>query len=463
MAIKDQLVAVWELNEASGDAIDVHSTLDLTDTNTVGASATAPSALSGSRDFEATNSEYFTLADAAALSCSTDTGIYVTAWVNFESKPSGAAIFGKGNTNASAQVEYFLLYEGGGTDRFRFYVGNGSTFQAVSANSLGSPSTSTWYFVEAWHDPAANQIGIRVNRGTATTASWSSGTWDGTRSSNIGRDPDLGYYFDGLIAQVALWFDRMVDSGDLDTIYASGNGYPYSSWDAAGGTTHTKTYTESLGHVDAYARVSTANRDVDESCGLANAFARLSNANRAISDTAGASDAVARVATANRNLTDVTGLAEAFARLSNANRATTDTVGVTDASARTSTANRATTDTLGVADAFARIAHAFRDFDDVLGLADAVTVVHVPFGAFALYVAEALGASDSYARRADAARGLTESCGLIDAYARVSHANRAYTDVLGLAQAVSVVIAGGIVIGTVAALGIGPLYIFPDV
>ena len=53
----------------------------LTDTNTVGATT---GKVSGARDFELSNSEYFTIADNAALSVG-DVAFTVAAWVNLES------------------------------------------------------------------------------------------------------------------------------------------------------------------------------------------------------------------------------------------------------------------------------------------------------------------------------------------------------------------------------------------
>ena len=91
MALTDNLISVWEMDEASGDAIDAHGSNDLTDTNTVAAAA---GKINGARDFETGNSECFLLADNTDLSMG-DIDFSITAWVQLESKTADRSIVGK--------------------------------------------------------------------------------------------------------------------------------------------------------------------------------------------------------------------------------------------------------------------------------------------------------------------------------------------------------------------------------
>jgi hypothetical protein len=219
------LVSYWKLDEASGNAVDVHGSNNLTDTNTVGAGT---GKINGARDFELDSSEYFTIADNAALSGS-DRDIAMTAWVNMETKAAAMRIVSKYGSSGSR--EYALLYNSV-SDRFEFQVssnGTGSTAN-VSANNLGSPSTGTWYYVIAWHDATNDLIGIQVNNGTANTTAATGGIFDSTTPFGIGAVASSGGSpFDGLIDEVGFW-DRLLTADEKTSLYNSGNGlaYPFS-------------------------------------------------------------------------------------------------------------------------------------------------------------------------------------------------------------------------------------------
>lgn len=236
MALKDNLISVWELSEASGNAIDAHSTNDLTETGGTIASAAGPSALDGSRDFEAGDTEHFELADNADLSVG-DIDFTVAAWVNSESLyDSNRNIIAKWNFTSNNR-EYILAYTNS-SGRFTFRVSSNGTSGGAStatANNLGAPSASTWYHIVAWHDATNNQIGIAVNAGTADTTAHATGVFNGTSPFQIGVD-EASDYWDGLIAQAALW-KRVISSAERTELYAAGAGLPYADWDAAAGAT----------------------------------------------------------------------------------------------------------------------------------------------------------------------------------------------------------------------------------
>lgn len=233
MALKDNLISVWELSEASGNAIDAHSTNDATETSgTIGAAA-GPTGLDGARDFESVDTEFFTLADNADVSAG-DVDFTLAAWVNIESTGANRCIVGKWNF-LSNKREYFLQYDNA-SNRFTFAVSHdGTTAKTVTANNFGAPSTATWYYVVGRHDAAANETRISVNAGTPDTAAHSTGILDSDSAFCIGSlDTTPNNPWDGLIAQVALW-KRVITEAEEDELYAAGAGLPYASWDAGGG------------------------------------------------------------------------------------------------------------------------------------------------------------------------------------------------------------------------------------
>lgn len=211
------LIASWELNEASGNAIDSHGSNDLTDTNTVGVSG-------GWRDFESSSTEYFTISDNADLSMG-DIDFTFEIWVNIESTGADRAILSKWNSGASSR-EYSLIYNNS-TNRFQFFISTtGGNNLSVTASSFGAPSTATPYQIFIWHDSTSNVFGIRVNNGTANTEANSSGVFSGSANFQIGAE-NGGLPFDGLMRRARLW-KRLLTSDERTFLYNGGSGRDYS-------------------------------------------------------------------------------------------------------------------------------------------------------------------------------------------------------------------------------------------
>lgn len=221
MAIIDSLVACYELNEASGNALDAHDDNDLTDTNNVGSTGTA-------RDFERDSSQYFTLADNTDLSFG-DEALTIVAFAQLESKP-GASDLSIIQKTSGGSGEYFLQYRNSDSvDRFAFVVYGATGFGSegkVLAETIGSPALDTPYFVVCWHDPTNNVVGIQVNDGTANTTAHSAGIFDGNGAFQL-SGVEFGNYFDGLLWKVAIW-RRVLTTEEKTWLYNSGTGRSYA-------------------------------------------------------------------------------------------------------------------------------------------------------------------------------------------------------------------------------------------
>jgi hypothetical protein len=229
VALKDDLISVWELNEASGNALDSHGSNDATETGgTIGA-ASGPAGLAGARDFEAGDTEWFTVSDNTDLSTG-NIDFSLSAWVNAESLAATMWIAGKWLTTGNNR-EYSLVYNSG-AGRLTFRISNDGT-AVIDTNWSSGSSTATWYFLAGGHNATANDAWVSVNAGTPVTTSHSTGVKDGTSAFHIGSRDSPADYWDGLVAQVALW-KRDIRS-DLAELYAAGSGLPYSSWDGGGG------------------------------------------------------------------------------------------------------------------------------------------------------------------------------------------------------------------------------------
>jgi hypothetical protein len=220
LAIATSLISYWSLDEASGNALDAHGSNVLTDFT--GAIGTAAGKVSGARDFEASSSQFFYCFSNASLICG-DIDYTITCWVNLESKgsPTTRLLVCK---YSAANFEYAVIYDSG-TDRFAFYAGSGST--KVDANTLGSPSIATWYFIVSRYVASTNTISIQVNDG-AVDSQGSITAVTGASNFMIGYRDDGGTsYMDGLIDEVGFW-KRELTSGESTELYNAGSGRSYA-------------------------------------------------------------------------------------------------------------------------------------------------------------------------------------------------------------------------------------------
>ncbi len=232
MAILNNLISHWPLNEASGNAIDVHGGINLTDKNTVGIGTIGGQA---ARDFESGNLEYFETPDNASLSMG-DIDFTLCIEVEFESVPgtsSVASLMAKRNAYISS-LEYYLRYAGD-VGAFNLQVsadGGFTTFGNATASTFGAATAGVKYIVMAWHDSANNQLGISVN-GVENVASYSSGLPNGTAYFAIGATVEgtsgnntVSEYFDGRARRASVW-KRVLSPTERTFMYNGGAGRAY--------------------------------------------------------------------------------------------------------------------------------------------------------------------------------------------------------------------------------------------
>jgi hypothetical protein len=239
MALTDNLVAFWELDESSGTRVDAHGPHDLTDNNTVMA---ATGRVGDAATFVNANNEYLSVGDHADLSAGNG-DFTLAAWVYLDTKGATREIAGKGDGTG---FEWFVSYNGG-FDRFVFRTASATAeANATTATDGGgegggsAPSADTWYFVVAWHDATNDLIGIATsaNGMTAYTQAYTHGIWDSTGDFNIGRNSAyFPGYMDGMIDQVGFWKGRVLTSQERTDLYNSGAGLSYAAMSSGGGAT----------------------------------------------------------------------------------------------------------------------------------------------------------------------------------------------------------------------------------
>jgi len=187
-----QIEGLWNLNEASGNAIDLSSNgYDLTETSGTIANSSDGLMDGGARDFELGDTEYFT--DTAANTLITGDQTWF-AWIKPESLPGDMRIFGHSDSTPTNHGS------------IRVNSSNGVSFQLVGLTTNSSVSsdvileTGKWYFVCGVYDSGATKLKIWVNGIKVEVTASGSHTVSGTQSLSIGR---MGLYnsqyYDGLV------------------------------------------------------------------------------------------------------------------------------------------------------------------------------------------------------------------------------------------------------------------------
>lgn len=184
--------------------------------------------ISPARDFEGSNSEYFSLSNASQIGL--DPGAnswYFCAWVNQESTRTsddfGNILFGKGG--GGSVFSYSCRIKNG--NNLRLYIYDGSTFPFI--DSADSITNGVWAFVEYYHDASAKTLSVCINRGTDTTSSAYAGT--AQTSTNIvefGNQSGGSQYYDGLM-QGAIFISGIPSTSERNALYNSGNGVLYAN------------------------------------------------------------------------------------------------------------------------------------------------------------------------------------------------------------------------------------------
>jgi hypothetical protein len=230
MALLDDLIAYWKLDESSGTRNDSHSTNHLTENGTVTA---ATGKINNGCTFGINASNHLSRDDNAALSTG-DIDYMFAAWVKlttgaigerrtFVSKVSG--------DNPSYAGEHEFLYDEP-TNRFMFRLINAdfSATNNVSATTLGAPSVDTWYLVFWGHDSVNNKVYIAVNDQASYDENNTSFSPSDTASpfvvGMLNIDGGLRGLNGNFIDEVGFW-KRILTQQERSTLYASGAGFAY--------------------------------------------------------------------------------------------------------------------------------------------------------------------------------------------------------------------------------------------
>lgn len=242
MALLDNLVSYWTMDEASGTRVDsvVASGNDLTDNNTVLAAA---GIINDGADLERGNNEYLSITNAAQDGLGFTGDFTMNIWVHLENEPSNGQDyhFISKAVNAGNQKSYRLYYQqqsdikriavllssngsANSTGNFTYTVG--TDLKMLTAVYDASAGTMTWYA-----DGNSTPIG--------TISSLATSIFESTAPFEVGNySEDAGAgAFDGIIDELGLW-DRTLSTTEIAELYNSGSGLAYP-FDGGGAATFT--------------------------------------------------------------------------------------------------------------------------------------------------------------------------------------------------------------------------------
>ena len=220
MALIDNLISYWPLNEASGDLLDAHGSNDLTARNSPGATS---GVLNGARSFVAASNHQFDKALSGSGLAVGGTDWTLMGWLYLNGTGTSRAI--------CAQIT--SAYSGG----FILQV-NASEKLRIDCSPTGlkihsaTLAASTWYHFAVRYDDSAKEIGLAINAGAFETAILGSAIGSAVGSWIIGDRGDAldGFDFDGLLDEMGLWF-AWKSNDEVAEHYngSAGLAYPFSS------------------------------------------------------------------------------------------------------------------------------------------------------------------------------------------------------------------------------------------
>jgi hypothetical protein len=225
------LISYWKLDEASGTRADSHGTNDLTDAVST---ASAAGKINNAADLERGDGDYLYIGDNASISTG-DIDFTFSIWVKVESLPGGGnlyAIISQDDWSGFTDRAHLLYLDGTSNKIIWDVFGAAGSIGQVTANNFGALTTGVWYHIVCWHDAVNNQVGIKINDGTADTVATTGAAANSAKRFILGTgDGSAAPNYDGLLDECGFW-KRILTAGEKTALYNGGSGLPYSSFTA---------------------------------------------------------------------------------------------------------------------------------------------------------------------------------------------------------------------------------------
>jgi len=213
MALIDNLVSYWKMNEASGNAADSFGSNTLTNT---GSNTFAAGLFGNAVSIGTSTNKFMGRTDQCGL---TATGSYsMSMWVKLASETTTDRELFQLYFSGGSGALYRGLYEyNGGTRRVRFFrIGSGVNFLDVTGNI----ANNTWRHIVYTYDGTTQKL--YVNNAAPVSSSNTGNTDAGAALTNFGGGV-TNQAVNGLIDECALW-SRTITSAEVSELYNGGAG-----------------------------------------------------------------------------------------------------------------------------------------------------------------------------------------------------------------------------------------------
>lgn len=228
MAVIDNLVSYWKLDEASGTRADAHGTRTLTDNGAVGSVA---GKINNAAVFVSASSK--SLSNANSIGGATGLPVSYNMWVFLDSTSQAGTFLEDGGGTAGGSVGMAFGIGSGTLDT----AGNnliipfwGLSWQDTTV-ALGTGWKMITILISSGGIATAYLNGTLVFTGTAVLTTWSTGL----RLGNSTNNASFPRFFDGDIDEAGVW-SRALTGAEITSLYNAGAGlaYPFSSGSNSG-------------------------------------------------------------------------------------------------------------------------------------------------------------------------------------------------------------------------------------
>lgn len=229
MALTDNLVSYWKLDESSGNATDIVGSNTLTNNNTATYSA---GKINNGVNLASASSQSLSASDSASLSLTGD--FTFSFWVKLASNPSSGQEFNlitkylpTGN-----QRSYQVLYsEDSGNYNISLNINADGASASTNVSWLSvNLGTGTWKHIVIKYTASTHTSEAYVNGSSlGTKDSVRTSIFDSTAPFVLGSTNAGGSYLNGSLDEMGIW-SRPLTSDEVTELYNSDNGiqYPFS-------------------------------------------------------------------------------------------------------------------------------------------------------------------------------------------------------------------------------------------
>jgi Concanavalin A-like lectin/glucanases superfamily len=214
MAITDNLIGYWRLDEASGSRADSSGTGNTltefggTINSTAGKIVNCPDTLGYNKRLERATNTSLQMGDV---------DFTIAGWFYITEFTASRDLLRLDN---GAAWDYDIYFSTPNGNKFTFYTERVSGGYKEVSSSI-SPVANTWYFVVAIHDSVNDTMSISVNNGTPVTITGVTGGTKVTTGATFRVGSDIAK-----IDECGIW-KRVLSASEITQIYNSGDGLSY--------------------------------------------------------------------------------------------------------------------------------------------------------------------------------------------------------------------------------------------